>query len=265
MEKSSKWLYEFEAKHLIKKDNGAQETVLKKFAILKPNRRLREDGELFYAAETSKFAKAGVLPKAAWSTILSNGGGIISEQDRELYGNLLLKFRDLSFELQSILIKGEADRTEAEKKRVDEIITQLDSVRTDIQSFESSQISIFENTAEAKARNRAILWWIMFLSYQKEGDNYTPVFNGETYQDKLIDYDKFEEDEIAYEFILSVTRRITYLVTLWFLGKAEKHDEFEYFDKNYLKENTEKVEEEKEEVKLEKEIEEIKIEEIKPE
>ena len=105
----------------------------------------------------------------------------------------------------------------------------------------------------------------MFLSYQKEGDNYIPIFNGETYQDKLVDYDKFEEDETAYEFILSVTRRVTYLVTLWFLGKAEKQDEFEYFDKNYLKENTEKVEEEKEEVKLEKEIEEIKIEEIKPE
>jgi hypothetical protein len=265
MEKSTKWLYEFEAKHLIKKDDGAQETVLKKFAILKPNRRLREDGELFYAAETSKFAKAGVLPKAAWSTILSNGGGIISDQDRELYGNLLLKFRDLSFELQSILIKGEADRTETEKKRVDDIISELDGVRNEIQSFESSQIAIFENTAEAKARNRAILWWIMFLSYKKEGDSYAPIFSGETYQDKLVDYDKFEEDEVAHEFILSVTRRMTYLVTLWFLGKAEKHDEFEYFDKNYLKENIEKIEEEKKEIKMEKEIEEIKIEEIKSE
>ena len=98
----NKWLYEFDAKNVIKKDDGTQETVNKKFALLKPNRRLREDGELFYAAETSRFAKAGVLPKAAWGTILSNGGGSISEQEREQYGNLLLKFRDLSFELQTI-------------------------------------------------------------------------------------------------------------------------------------------------------------------
>ena len=96
MEKYNKnWLYEFEIK------NDKDET--KKFAILKPNRKLKEEGELFYSSEVSRFAKAGVLPKAAWNTILSNGGGSISEKDREVYGNLLIDFRDKSFELQSIL------------------------------------------------------------------------------------------------------------------------------------------------------------------
>jgi hypothetical protein len=260
----NKWLYEFEAKDILKKDDGSQETIIKKFALLKPNRRLREDGELFYAAETSRFAKAGVLPKAAWNTILSNGGGSISDQDRELYGNLLLKFRDLSFELQSILIKVESDRTETEKKRVNEILNDLEEVRNDIQSFEAAQISIFENTAEAKARNKAILWWLMFLAYKKDGDEYKPIFEGDTYENKVLVYDSLEDQESQNEFLLAVIRRITYLVTLWFLGKAETIEEFQLFDDNYSKDST-KAEEEKPKTEEQKSSEVSLIEEIKPE
>jgi hypothetical protein len=263
----NKWLYEFDAKNVIKKDDGSQETVIKKFALLKPNRRLREDGELFYAAETSRFAKAGVLPKAAWGTILSNGGGSISDQEREQYGNLLLKFRDLSFELQTILIKGESERSEAEKLRSDELINDLDDIRKDIQNFEASQISIFENTAEAKARNRTILWWVMNLSYEKDGDNFKSIFKGENFEDKLLQYDTFEEEENKYEFLLGVIRRITYLTTLWFLGRADTTEDFAAFDKSFLKENiietvdTQEEEPKKEEVK----VKEVKVEEVKTE
>jgi hypothetical protein len=260
----NKWLYEFDAKNIIKKDDGSQETVVKKFLLLKPNRRLREDGELFYATETSRFAKAGVLPKAAWGTILSNGGGSISDQEREQYGNLLLKFRDLSFELQTILIKGEGERTESEKLRSNELISDLDYIRKDIQNFESTQIAIFENTAEAKARNRTILWWVMNLAYEKDADNYKPIFIGDTFEDKLLQYDNFEEEDNKYEFLLGVVRRITYLTTLWFLGRADTSEDFEMFDKSFLKENKLEVEEpKKEEIKLEETI--SIIEEIKPE
>lgn len=256
----NKWLYEFDAKNIIKKDDGSQETIIKKFALLKPNRRLREDGELFYAAETSRFAKAGVLPKAAWGTILSNGGGSISEQEREQYGTLLLKFRDLSFELQSILIKGEAERTESEKLRSNELINDLDYIRRDIQNFEASQIAIFENTAEAKARNRAILWWVMNLSYEKDNDNYTPIFKGDNFEEKLLQYDNLEENENKYEFLLGVIRRFTYLVTLWFLGRAETVENFTNFDKSFLKENTSEAEEPEKKVDTSPLIEEIKPE-----
>jgi len=265
----NKWLYEFDSKHLIKKDDGSQEIISKKFALLKPNRRLREDGELFYAAETSRFAKAGVLPKAAWGTILSNGGGSISDQEREQYGNLLLKFRDLSFELQSILIKGESERSDAEKLRSDELINNLDDIRREIQNFEASQISIFENTAEAKARNRTILWWVMNLSYEKDGDNYKPIFKGENFEEKLLQYDSFEEEENKYEFLLGVIRRITYLVTLWFLGRVDTVEDFVLFDNNFLKENKLEVENSKEQ-SVEAEVKETNtetinnIEEIKP-
>jgi hypothetical protein len=152
-------------------------------------------------------------------------------------GNLLLKFRDLSFELQSILIKGESDRTESEKNRSDELTVDLDYIRKEVQNFETSQVSIFENTAEAKARNRAILWWVMNLGYEKDGDNYNLICKGDGFEDRLIQYDNFEEDEDKYEFILGVIRRVTYLTTLWFLGRIDNTEDFILYDNSFLKEN----------------------------
>jgi len=264
----NKWLYEFEVNDLIKKDGVLKETVTKKFALLHPNRRLREDGELFYAAETSRFAKAGVLPKAAWNTILSNGGGSISEKEREIYGTLLIRFRDASFELQSILIKNESERNEVEKNRSDVLIQELDDIRKEIQSFESSQIAIFENTAEAKARNRAILWWLLNMSYQKINEEYKPIFEGNSFEEKLNAYDFIEEAEKEDSFLLGVIRRFTYLITLWFLGRAETNTELKEMDEGFLSQNSSDQEEVEviEEVKVEEaKIEEVKSEEVKVE
>jgi hypothetical protein len=261
----NKWLYEFKSFEIVKKDDGSTNKIEHNFALLKPNRRMREEADLFYAAETSRFAKAGVLPKAAWNTILSNGGGSISENDREVYGQLLLKFRDLSFELQSILIKGESEKSEKEKARVDELTSELEDIRKEIHSFETSQISIFENTAEAKARNRAILWWILHIAYQKNDQEYLPIFNGESFSDKLSMYDNYEDNEDKYEFILGVIRRITYLITLWFLGRAESEDDFKNYDKAFLKDTEEPSESKKEEEPLQEVNNIQEIVEIKPE
>jgi hypothetical protein len=234
---NKKWLYSFSVEESVKKEDGKIEKKNVEFSLLKPNRRLKEDGELFFAAETSRFARAGVLPKAAWNTILSNGGGSISDKEREVYGELLIKFRDASLELQSILFKTENDRSEVEKKRSDELVQELDQIKKDIQSFESSQIAIFENTAEAKARNRTILWWVVNLAYKKSGDNYLPIFEGNNFEEKLDFYDSLEENSENDKFLIPILRRLTYLITLWFLGKAEDSAEFKYFDDLYSKDS----------------------------
>lgn len=229
MEKINKnWLYEFQVEESINKENGETVKNNRTFSILKPNRRLREDGELFYASETSRFAKAGVLPRAAWNTILSNGGGSISDKEREVYGELLLKFRDASLELQSILFKTEDQRSETEKTRAKELTENLEDIRKEIQAFESSQVAIFENTAEAKARNRTILWWVLNLAHEKINDKYEQIVKGDSFNEKLDDYDNLENSND--EFILTILRRFTYLITVWFLGRAETEEDFKYFD-----------------------------------
>lgn len=232
---TKKWLYEFSLDEIVKNDDGSQVSNSRKFGILKPNRKMKEEGELFYASETSRFAKAGVLPKAAWNTILSNGGGSISEKEREDYGQLLIKFRDLSFELQSILLKTESEKTEEEKLRSNTILQELDDIKKEIQIFESSQIEIFENTAEAKARNRTILWWVLNLSYEFKNNEAEPVLKGDSFNERLDSYDSLYEDEFSNEYLLTVITRFTYLITIWYLGRASSTEDFKLFDDSFNK------------------------------
>jgi hypothetical protein len=233
MDNNRKWYYKFSAEESIKNEDGTASTKKHDFAILKPNRRIREDGELFYASETSRFAKAGVLPKAAWNTILSNGGGTVSESDREEYGRLLIEYRDKSFDLQSILIKTQGQRNEQQQTEFDRLTTDLEEIRRKVQAFESTQINIFENTAEAKARNRAILWWVTNLSYKLVEDKFVPIFDAPTFEARLDKYDEIEQADNE-EFLLLVLRRITYLITLWFLGRVEKDSDFIDLDSAFL-------------------------------
>jgi hypothetical protein len=103
----------------------------------------------------------------------------------------------------------------------------------------------------------------MNLAYEKDGDNYKPIFVGDSFEEKLIQYDSFEEEENKYEFLLGVVRRVTYLITLWFLGRADTSEDFTAFDKSFLKENKLETEEPKKEEA--KKTEEVKVEEIKVE
>lgn len=227
---NKKWLYSFEHESTI---NGNK--VKKQFSILKPNRKLKEEGDIFYSAEVSRFAKAGVLPRAAWGTILSNSGGSISDAEREEYGKLLIEFRDKSFDIQKLLTKGLGSLSKEEKESFDKITIEIEDIKDSIQSFEADQINIFENTAEYKARNRTILWWSLFLAYNKNEDGtYSEIVPGDTFAEKLQKYDDLEESE-ENQYTLEVMSKMVYFVTLWFMGRASKTEDFELYAKDAFK------------------------------
>jgi len=83
--------------------------------------------------------------------------------------------------------------------------------------------------------------------------------------EKIENYDNYEDNEDKYEFILGVIRRITYLITLWFLGRAESEDDFKNYDKAFLKDTEEPSESKKEEEPLQEVNNIQEIVEIKPE
>ena len=80
-------------------------------------------------------------------------------------------------------------------------------------------------------------------------------------------YDFIEEAEKEDSFLLGVIRRFTYLITLWFLGRAETNAELKEMDASFLSQNSsdeEEAEVDVEEVKVEEaKVEEVKIEEVK--
>ena len=88
-----KWLYHFEVKKDVEKkveekskdEKGEEITITKTvteqepstFAIQKPNRKIYEDAELFYAVKLSEGIKAGLLTRALLAKRYKNDGGPI--------------------------------------------------------------------------------------------------------------------------------------------------------------------------------------------
>lgn len=222
--KKEKYLYSFEAEDASK--------VKRKFCILNPNRKMKEDGELFYASKLSQFISAGVLPKIVWDKIFKDSGGIISQIDQKEYSDLFEQFVDYRNSIDGLSVKAEKDRSVEENERLKFFEAQLVMTRKRMQEMEMAQVNAFENTAEAKARNRTIVWWAATLAAEEVNGVPQSILGAGSIEDKLDNYDSIVEND---QFLSDCFSRINYLITVWYLGSAANFEEFKSLDEEYLK------------------------------
>jgi hypothetical protein len=224
-EKSKKWIYYFSSK-----DGEGKEYT---FMIKKPNRKLREDGEIYHAAQVSHFIEAGILPRAVLETIMADKGGTISTEDEKRYAELFVEFREKTLEFQKISLTKEDKKTAAQKSEEKYLNNRLDEIREELQKFQMNQIMLYENCAESKARNRAIMWWLMMLSFVKDGtidsdSKEKEVFAGEDINAKLDYYDELSDSEEEKDkFLVEAIKKLSHLITVWYIGGTTDFDEFE--------------------------------------
>ncbi len=217
---TKKWLHSFK----VKNHKGEEQT----FFILKPLRSLRQLGEIEYAKQLAVFVKSGLLPKAAWNAILENLGGTVSVPEAEAYNGAKRRFFELSIEKNELEVKNSL--TDDEKDRLIMLSQGIDEAKKDIQAFELEQIYVFENTAEAKARNATVQWWLTQLSYKGEREQF---FQGKTVDEKLDWYDELDSsgENPKDSFLIQIGQRMNYLITLWFLGRISTWEDFAETDR----------------------------------
>ena len=123
-----------------------------KVFLRKPTRALFDEAELFYGVRLSEGIKAGLLTRALLSKRFTNDGGVLSEEEKNVYATLYVALFERQNEFQKLSIKDESERTEQEKIRYKEVVGELTELRTQIQDFETAQASLFDQTAENRAR-----------------------------------------------------------------------------------------------------------------
>ena len=203
-----------------------KEPVPRKFFIKKPTRALFEEAELFYAVKLSEGIKAGLLTRSLLSKRYSNDGGALSEQDKGKYAELYIKLFDKQNEFQKLSTIDKSERNKEDQDYFDKLSAEIINLRNEIQDFEIAQASLFDQTAENRARNKTILWWILHLSYMldKEGKE-ACLFGDGSFDEKLNIYDGFEESQD--EWLKSVVKKFAFYVSFWYMGRASSQEEFE--------------------------------------
>jgi len=210
----------------VKVTSKAKTTVPVKLAIKKPTRSLFDEAELFYGVRLSEGIKAGLLTRALLAKRFNNDGGVLSDEEQKEYNDLYLEFFNLQTEFQRLSIKEEAIRTEEEKKQIQNVIEKMNLSRERLQRYEMAQANLFEQTAENRARNKTIMWWVLQLSLiQGDDKKFKELFQDGTYEDKLKRYDEIEESESGVEKI--AIQKLLYLISFWYIGRAASQEEFE--------------------------------------
>jgi len=237
----NKFLYEFisERQETIEKTedskdaNGQEIKITKKelinkpvrVRILKPTRKIFDEAELFYGVTLSEGIKSGLLTRALLAKRINNDGGVFSDEEQVEYSGSYVKLFELQNEFQKISMVDKDKRTEEEQAQLKLLMQDIENVREKIQNFEITQSSLFEQTAENRARNKTIIWWLLNLSYIEENGSPKSLFGEGSYRERLEVYDDIEDKDLEFE--KKAIQKLVYLISFWYMGRASIKEEFD--------------------------------------
>lgn len=164
--------------------------------LKKPSRVEREDADVERAVWETQYITKGILPRALLLKHYNNYGGVLSDQEKKDYD---------AFRTEADLLTKELELLYVTEKENEETIRQKTKrwheVREWIIQFEQERSVFFNNTAEAKARQKLIEWYVLHLAYYKPVNpdesigEWTPLFEGTTTEEKLESFDEMAENQ----------------------------------------------------------------------
>ena len=199
--------------------------VPNKFFLRRPTRAMTDEAELYYGVKLAEGIKAGLLTRALLEKRFDNDGGTRNDEENKEYQQAIDKLQDFHKEQTKILEVSEKKRTAAQKKRLKELEEEIKPARRALRDLQLDEDTLFEETAESRARNKVILWWMLHLAYHEIGDKEVPFFGNGTMDERLEQYDEIEEGEDVFRIV--VARKIAYYVSFWFVGRPNSQKEFQ--------------------------------------
>ena len=232
---------EIEEVEILKNESGEEVKQLKKvkketpvyFSIRKPTRALFDDAELYYGIKLAESIKAGMLTKTSMLKKYDGDGGIFTKGEEDVLNKLVDLLKDKQKALNELTYKEEEGEVLTDQQNQNKSILQdeITFVKNQMIEIENSKSALFDQTAETRARNKSIVWWILHLAYSKNEENFTPLFGEGGYESRLNKYDELEES--GDEFWQKVLLKYAYLVSFWYSGKIMVEEDFKAVENYY--------------------------------
>lgn len=197
--------------------------------LKKPTRTQLEDGDMFYSIWLNKFIKMGLLTRAMLAKQHLDVGGSLTDDEKQKYAQLYVRLYEKQQAVQRFSLKAPEERSNDEEERLSTAIEELGVIRKELTDFEAVQASMFDHTADIKARNKTITWYLLHLAHVVEGDSddaeEAPMFQGETYDDKYVSY--MELDELDDPVYIASIDKLSSLATIWYMSGVSSQDDFD--------------------------------------
>ena len=239
-----KWIYSFtldkevsvEKTETSKDETGAEikitKTVKEKkpfaFKLKKPSRKLIEAADIFYAAKVGEYLKAGLLSKNLIAKRLENDGGDLGEASKKEFSDTITAFYKTRLEIEALEALVKEKNLDEDKEKLKIANDNLSDLKYKLTELEYRRNSIYEQSAESKALNKQVFWYILNCTYWNKGDeksDFVPYFEGETFDQKCDDYDLKEEKESGTEFFDALTNKLSFSISYWFNSSSKASQE----------------------------------------
>jgi len=191
--------------------------------IKKPSRRQLEDAETEFSICMSECVKKGILTKAMLAKKYADTGGALAEEEARDLLNLYKEAAEIEREISHLSVKGLDKQDEKLRKKLSDYDVRIAEIKRKIIETESDYRVLFNHTADVKAQNRVMMWYVLNLTYYKslalDVADYTTFFKGDTFKDKMNDY--YEKDEADDELFLKVIGKVSAIISYWYFSGTE--------------------------------------------
>lgn len=216
---------------VVHEDDGTTTTTSKKlkkkvpynFFIKKPTHSMIDDASLYYGVQLAKAVKAGMLTESMLKKRFEEDGGILSKKELKDYEGLYESLRKVVEEVAKL--ESAKKQTKADKAKLASLEESKNDLLKSIQAFETERSSLFNQTAENRARNKVIVWWVVHLSFKTEEGESLPVWAGEDEEERINYYHEWYE-ESSDIFDVELRLKFLYYISFWFNSSASDPDSF---------------------------------------
>lgn len=223
----------------VKITKKVKEEVPYDFAILKPGRSMKEEAEIFHAGLMNEYViTRGLMTRQQLLKRYANDGGSMSEPEKKRYAELLALTLKEEENLERVQINLDNLKEDEKEKKIQDITEKLVNARVELQEIISSQNNLYEHTAETKAEEKTIFWWMLKLAYIKKGNDYVPYFGSGSIAERVTKFDELEESEDS--FAREIVKRFLWYVSLWYNGNVSTEEDFKKLESNFKEQDAPK-------------------------
>jgi len=186
-----------------------------------------ESAEFFYGQKYNELINAGFLTKAMLNKKIGDMGGQASKMMQEAANKAILDNIESAKVIE--FYEGQKDLEKEQKTKLEEAKETFLSSRKTIEEFETSFREQYNQTAETKAEQKIIEWFLFnFSHYEVDSEGKTeifPLFRGEdfdekreTYLDLCEDLEDMNDKTLVAEKIIfdAAFQKLAMVVNIWY-------------------------------------------------
>jgi len=198
------------------------------FVLKQPTRRQMEEADMEYGIEMSKCVKQGILTKAMLLNKYTDNGGIMSEEEAKELAGMYGTLAELQTQFTNYKIKTkDPEKFNSEQKKIYEEIA---SLRRTIAAIETNYSALLNHTADVRAQNKVILWYILSLTYIEEKGELRPFFAGSEVEEKKQAFYAMEEEEDS--LLELIYDKLMAFISFWYFSVSATFEDFETLEED---------------------------------